>query len=50
MHVINVPLSSLQSPLVQLCQPGVQCHQDGQGHERVIQDGLEGWKGWSMRD
>jgi hypothetical protein len=42
MHVINVPLSNLQCSLVQLRQPGVQCHQDGQGHERALQDGLEG--------
>jgi hypothetical protein len=40
--VIDFPLSNLRSLLVQQRQPGVQLHQDGQGHSRVLQDGLEG--------
>jgi hypothetical protein len=48
--VIDVPLSNLLSLLVQQRQPGVQLHQDGLSHKRVLQVVLEGLKGWSMHD
>ena len=35
-------IDSLRSLLIQQRQPGVQLHQDGQGHLRAFQDGLEG--------
>jgi hypothetical protein len=35
-------LSNLRSHYVKQRQPGVQLHQDGQGHKRVSLDGLEG--------
>ena len=45
-HVIEAPFSSLRSLLVQQRQPGVQLHQDGQGHERVKQAHVGGEGMW----